>query len=242
MERILALDVGDARIGVAVSDPLGVIAQPAGLITRVGWGPDIEKIIGFADQYGTRNILCGLPLNMDGSAGGQAEKVRAFAAQLEKKGFTVAFWDERMTTVTAERALIEGGVHRADRKRLVDKTAAAVILQDYLDAKQTNQKTEEKQMEHDEERIVELTADDGSVVKFEHLMTLDHKGKSYILLTPVEPETEDEEGSVVIMRIDRDEAGEECYMIEEDEDVCDAVFDRFVEIMDEEDDEDDEEE
>ena len=82
-------------------------------------------------------------------------------------------------------------------------------------------------MEHDEDRIVELTADDGSVVKFEHLLTLDHKGRSYILLTPVEPETEDEEGSVVIMRIDRDDAGEECYMIEEDEDVCDAVFDRF---------------
>ena len=116
MERILALDVGDARMG---------------------WGPDIAKITEFADQYGTRSLLCGLPLNMDGSAGGQAEKVRAFAAQLEKKGFTVTFWDERMTTVTAERALIEGGVHRADRKRLVDKTAAAIILQAYLDANTT---------------------------------------------------------------------------------------------------------
>lgn len=134
MERILALDVGDARIGVAVSDPLGIIAQPVGLVTRVGWGPDIAKITEFAEQYGTCALLCGLPLNMDGSAGGQAEKVRAFAQQLEKKGFTVTFWDERMTTVTAERALIEGGVHRADRKRLVDKTAAAVILQAYLDA------------------------------------------------------------------------------------------------------------
>lgn len=134
MERILALDVGDARIGVAVSDPLGIIAQPIGLVTRVGWGPDIAKITEFADQYDTRTLLCGLPLNMDGSAGGQADKVRAFAQQLEKKGFTVTFWDERMTTVTAERALIEGGVHRADRKRLVDKTAAAVILQAYLDA------------------------------------------------------------------------------------------------------------
>ena len=128
------MDVGDARIGVAVSDPLGIIAQPVGLVTRVGWGPDIAKITEFADQYGTRTLLCGLPLNMDGSAGGQADKVRAFAQQLEKKGFTVTFWDERMTTVTAERALIEGGVHRADRKRLVDKTAAAVILQAYLDA------------------------------------------------------------------------------------------------------------
>lgn len=133
-ERILALDVGERRIGVAVSDPLGMIAQSVGLIERVGWGPDVAKVREIADRYQTRSVLCGLPLNMDGSAGGQAEKVRAFAKQLENAGFTVSFWDERLTTVTAERALIEGGVRRAARKRLVDKTAAAVILQAYLDA------------------------------------------------------------------------------------------------------------
>lgn len=121
-ERILALDVGERRIGVAVSDPLGMIAQSVGLIEHVGWGPDVAKVCEIADRYQTRSVLCGLPLNMDGSAGGQAEKVRAFAKQLENAGFTVSFWDERLTTVTAERALIEGGVRRAARKRLVDKT------------------------------------------------------------------------------------------------------------------------
>lgn len=91
-------------------------------------------------------------------------------------------------------------------------------------------------MEHDEDRIVELIADDGTPVQFEHLMTLEHAGKSFVLLTPVEPETADEEGSVVIMRIDRDRDGNDCYVVEEDDEVCDAVFDRFQEIMDTEED------
>ena len=134
MGRVIALDVGDVRIGVAVTDPTGTIAQPLEVYRRVGYGPDCRYVQELCRRFDTTVVLLGLPLNMDGSAGGQADKVRAFAQQLEKKGFTVTFWDERMTTVTAERALIEGGVHRADRKRLVDKTAAAVILQAYLDA------------------------------------------------------------------------------------------------------------
>lgn len=97
-------------------------------------------------------------------------------------------------------------------------------------------------MEHNEDRIVELVADDGTPVQFEHLITLEHKGNAYVLLTPVEPETEDEEGSVIIMRIDKDAQGEECYVVEEDEDVCDAVFDRFQEIMEEEDEDEEDDE
>lgn len=133
-ERILALDVGDKRIGVAVSDPLGIMAQPVGMIERVGWGPDIRRIEAHAAQYNTRRLLLGLPLNMDGSAGPQAEKVRAFAEQLEKAGFAILYWDERMSTVTAERALIEGGMRRHARKQAVDRAAATIILQAYLDA------------------------------------------------------------------------------------------------------------
>lgn len=133
-KRILALDVGDRRIGVAVSDPLGITAQPVGMVERVGWGPDIQKIQGWAAQYDTDTLLCGLPLNMDGTAGPQAQKVRAFARQLEKAGFHMLFWDERMTTVTAERALIEGGVRRRKRRGVIDQTAAVIILQAYLDS------------------------------------------------------------------------------------------------------------
>lgn len=137
-ERILALDVGDRRIGVAVSDGLGITAQPVGMIKRIGWGPDIQKINEYAAQYDTRHILCGLPRNMDGSYGAQAEKVRDFAQQLEKSGFDLSFWDERMSTITAERVLIEGGVRRQNRKMIIDQTAAVVILQAFLDAE--NQK------------------------------------------------------------------------------------------------------
>lgn len=134
-ERTLALDVGERRIGVAVSDPLGITAQPVGVIERVGWGPDIRRIEAYLQAYTTRRILCGLPLNMDGSDGPQAAKVRAFAARLAGAGHEITFWDERLSTVTAEHALIEGGVRREDRKRIIDKTAAAIILQAYLDAR-----------------------------------------------------------------------------------------------------------
>jgi len=132
--RIVALDVGDKRIGVAVSDLLGLTAQPVGMVERVGWGPDIRAIAAHAQAYDTRTLLCGLPRNMDGSYGPQAEKVQAFAGKLEESGFDVLFWDERMSTVTAERALIEGGMRREQRKGVIDRTAAVIILQAYLDA------------------------------------------------------------------------------------------------------------
>lgn len=133
-ERIVCLDIGDVRIGVAVSDPTGTIASPVEVITRVGWGPDTQKIRSVCERYSTDRILSGLPLNMDGSEGFQARKVRDFCAQLEKAGLNVIFQDERLSTVSAEEALIEGGVSRSDRRKTVDKVAASVILQQWLDA------------------------------------------------------------------------------------------------------------
>ncbi|MBR6953529.1 MAG: Holliday junction resolvase RuvX [Clostridia bacterium] len=132
-ERIVCLDVGDVRIGVAVSDALRLIATPVEVITRVGWGPDTRKIMAICERYDTRLVLSGLPLNMDGSEGFQAEKVRGLCAQLEKAGLTVRFQDERLTTVTAEEALLEDNMHRRERKQHVDKVAAAVILQTWLE-------------------------------------------------------------------------------------------------------------
>lgn len=133
-ERIVCLDIGDVRIGVAVSDPTGTIATPVEVIKRVGWGPDTRKVREICDRYQTTRILSGLPLNMDGTEGFQAEKVRAFCAQLEKAGLTVIFQDERLSTVSAEEALIEGGVSRSGRKQVVDKVAASVILQQWLES------------------------------------------------------------------------------------------------------------
>ena len=133
-ERVLALDIGDVRIGVAVSDPSRTIASPVEVIRRIGWGPDVRHILEICAHYDTKIILSGLPLNMDGSEGFQAEKVKLFCSQLEKAGFTVYYQDERLSTVVAEDALLEDNMTRESRKQVVDKVAAAVILQQWLDA------------------------------------------------------------------------------------------------------------
>lgn len=137
--RVIALDVGDVRIGVAVSDPTGTIAQPLEVYRRVGFGPDSRYVLSLCEKYDTRHVLLGLPLNMDGTAGGQAQKAQAFGRVLEEKGLEVSYQDERMTTVTAENVLISGSVRREDRKLYVDKLAAAVILEQWL-ASQNQQK------------------------------------------------------------------------------------------------------
>ena len=138
-ERIVALDIGDVRIGVAVSDLTRTIATPVEVITRIGWGPDIRKIREICERFGTGFIVSGLPLNMDGSEGFQAKKVRDFCAMLAGNGLHVEFQDERLTTVTAEDALSEGGISRQERKQKVDKVAAAIILQQWLDEHGSNQ-------------------------------------------------------------------------------------------------------
>ena len=130
--RILALDVGDVRIGVAVSDPTGTIAQPLEVYRRVGYGPDSRYVAALCQRMDCESVLLGLPLNMDGSTGPQAQKVMDFGAVLEKAGLTVHYQDERLTTVTAEAVLIGSGVRREDRRRHVDKLAATVILEQWL--------------------------------------------------------------------------------------------------------------
>ncbi|MCH5285900.1 MAG: Holliday junction resolvase RuvX [Christensenellaceae bacterium] len=240
-ERILALDIGDARIGVAVSDPARIIASPVEVIHRVGWGPDVRRVCELCDQYETTLVLSGWPLNMDGTSGFQSEKVRQFCEQLEKAGLTVFYQDERLTTVTAEHALLEDDMHRRERRQTVDKVAAAVILQQWLDSQKSVQRTgryylnymkEETTME--ESNIIELIDDEtGESVSFEHLATIEHEGAYYIALTEVS-EDEAEECEVIIMKIDQDEDGNECYVQVDDEDEQQAVFDKFVELMDEE--------
>lgn len=130
--RVLALDVGDVRIGVAVSDEARLIAQPVDVIRRVGYGPDSRRVLALCEQYATRDVLLGLPLNMDGTHGPQAQKVVAFGDVLAAAGLSIHYMDERMTTLTAERALIDGGVRREERRLHVDKLAATVILTQWL--------------------------------------------------------------------------------------------------------------
>lgn len=133
MGRILGLDVGDVRIGIAVSDSMRLIASPHSVYTRVGFGPDVKFIQKLYDDLQCDLIVSGLPRNMDGSIGFQAQKVQALCEKLTQAGLPVVFQDERLSTVSAQHALIEGGMRRETRKGVVDKVAAAVILQQYLD-------------------------------------------------------------------------------------------------------------
>lgn len=133
-QKILCLDVGDKRIGIAVSDAMGWTAQPVETYTRKGYGPDVRHIEETMRRTGAQRLLLGLPRNMDGSEGEQAQKVRALAEQLENAGMRVVYYDERLTTRSAHASLIESGMRRSDRKNVVDQVAAQLILQSFLDA------------------------------------------------------------------------------------------------------------
>jgi putative Holliday junction resolvase len=131
--RIAALDVGDARIGVAVSDELGMTAQGIGVVRRVGGQRDLEALRAMLAPYAPERLVVGLPLDMRGTEGRQATRVRAFAARAgEHLELPVEFWDERLTTWAAERTLIEADVSRRRRREIVDQVAATIILQGYL--------------------------------------------------------------------------------------------------------------
>ncbi|MCL5291350.1 MAG: Holliday junction resolvase RuvX [Actinobacteria bacterium] len=134
--RYLGLDIGSSRIGVAISDPFGRMAHPIDVIERDSRASEIEKIKGFVLEYEVKEIVVGLPITMGGETGRQAKMVTAYVATLEREvGIPVKLWDERLSTVLVERAMVSSGVKRRKRKKTVDKLAAAVILQGYLDAR-----------------------------------------------------------------------------------------------------------
>ncbi len=131
--RIAALDVGEVRIGVAVSDELGLTAQPVGVVRRTGGRRDLEALGSVLAPYAPERLVVGLPLDMNGSEGPAAARVRVFAGRVgDALGLPVEFWDERLTTVAAERTLLEADMSRRRRRQVVDKLAAALILQGYL--------------------------------------------------------------------------------------------------------------
>jgi len=132
--RIIGLDIGDRRIGIAISDPLGITAAGLETIERTNTREDVSRVKGIARRHGAVQIVVGLPLNMDGSSGDQAEKVRSFASKLARAtGLPVVYEDERLSTVGAIRTLTVQGVKTGNKKALVDMQAAAIILQRYLD-------------------------------------------------------------------------------------------------------------
>ena len=132
--RIMGLDVGDKTIGVAVSDLMGLTAQGVKTIKRVGKKKDIEALKEIIKERHVNKIVSGLPKNMNGTLGPQGEKVIKFCELLEEEtGIKIEYWDERLSTVAAERTLIQGNVRRENRKGVIDMVAAVIILQGYLD-------------------------------------------------------------------------------------------------------------
>ncbi len=139
--RWIGLDIGDKTIGVAVSDPLFISAQGVTTIERVGIKKDTSKVLEYVKDYEADTIVSGLPLMLNGTDSPQTEKVREFVTRLENKarsmGFKLnfVFQDERFTTKIAENAMIDAGMRREKRKEIIDRQAAVLILQSYMDSK-----------------------------------------------------------------------------------------------------------
>jgi putative holliday junction resolvase len=133
--RVLALDLGKKRIGLALSDPLGITAQGLPTLQRTRIREDLDALAKLAEDWDVRLILMGHPLHMTGKEGRQAEYTREFAERLqERTGIELLYWDERLTTVAAQRVLRESGISIAKRAAAVDKLSAQILLGSYLDS------------------------------------------------------------------------------------------------------------
>jgi putative Holliday junction resolvase len=133
--RLLGLDIGTATVGLALSDPGQRVATPLRTLKRTKFSKDAADLLALVDKEQVAGLVMGLPLNMNGSAGPRVQSVRQFARNLEalRPTLPITFWDERMSTLAAERAMLEADLSRAKRAALVDAVAAGLILQGYLD-------------------------------------------------------------------------------------------------------------
>ena len=144
--RVMAIDYGDARTGVALSDATGFLAGRTFLIKSRKEDVVLAKLVSLAQKEGAQELVMGYPRNMDGTLGPRAEKYAAFARRLEEAaGLPVALWDERRTTVDAHRILGEQGVRAKNRKDKIDSVAATLILEGYLDWKRLQAQRQEKE-------------------------------------------------------------------------------------------------
>ncbi len=138
--RILGLDAGRKRVGIAMSDPMGIIAQGIKSLEVKDEESTINEICALAKENSVEEIVVGLPLNMNGTAGPMAQEVTLFADKLKTRtGLPIKMWDERLTSLQIERDLVFMDVSRAKRKKINDMLAAQIILQNYLDSRQKSE-------------------------------------------------------------------------------------------------------
>ena len=138
MKRYMSLDIGDATIGVAVSDLLGLTAQGIETIHRTELSADLDRLAALVREYEVAALVAGLPKHMNGDEGERCQIVRTFMAEVAERlpEMEIHYWDERLSTVAASRVLIEGDVSRKKRRKVIDKMAAIYILQGFLDRQQ----------------------------------------------------------------------------------------------------------
>lgn len=264
MERFLCLDIGDKRIGVAVSDPFNTYALPVETYVRKNLKADIEAVGRYLKEKSATAIVCGLPVSFDGTPSAQTGKARFFIDKL-KEELKVAIFpvDERCTTVEAEETLISMGKSREERKKCVDALAACAILEGFLSDfnKNKNKKDvfkesimsdKEKHIhedccdcgcEHEHEHcdccdddIVELTTDEGKKLKFYFVGTIEYKGKNYSAFEPAEEIDGVSEDDLIIFELSGDDEETAELLPIEDEKLLDEVFEEFCKALDEEED------
>ena len=237
-KRAIAFDIGNKRIGVAISDPFNEYAMPCETYVRVGnFQKDVAMIAKIAEDRGVGVIVCGLPYNFDGTESIQTVKTRQFIEALkEKTSLPIELEDERFTTMQARETQIMGGVKREDRKKTIDSIAASYILESFL-SREKNKKSEEISMldnenelneeyEDEENRIFELEAEDGTVEKLYHIATIEYRGGMYCCFQKAEPETEEEEDEIAIFNLQGE--GDDALLVPlEDEQLLDEVFAEF---------------
>ena len=246
---MLGFDIGDVWIGVAASDALGLTAQGLPTIKRLILEDDLDQIIHLISERAVSKLVVGMPKNMNGSIGFQGEKTQEFIRQLieriqasGKEIPEVVFWDERLTTVAANRLMLDAGLSRKKRKASVDRLAAVLILQGYLDylwnEKNRNESRGSDTMADDLDRMDEeeivLVDDDGEEHTFIMLDAIEVEGSQYAILQPTDDDLEDDmEPEAVILKIEFDENGDEILTEIDDDDEWEKVVDIWQDIMEE---------
>lgn len=263
--RVVGLDVGTKRIGVAVSDPLGWTAQAHSVVARRTLEWDLQVLAGLVADLEAARVVVGLPLRLDGSEGPAAESVKEFATALANViAVPVELYDERLTTAEAEGVLLAGDLSRRRRRQVIDKVAAALILDGYLrhaagktkprfPGRGGRQRGREGMEEFEEIVIVN---DEGEEFNFAVDRLFELSGKRYAVLIPMEDaedgeeedgesdeesdeeeEGEETEESAVIFRLEKDEKGEDVLADIEDDEEFAAAERRYYELCSEEDEE-----
>ncbi len=258
VDRYLCLDIGDKRIGVAVSDPFNSYALPVETYHRQNLKKDLAKIGEYVKQKGITVLVCGLPVNFDGTPSIQTQKANFFIQKLkESLGIEIFTVDERCSTCEAEETLIAQGKSREERKTCIDALAASTILEGFLSdlKRKQNQKGDitmsdkEKKTctcgedcHHDhadelcdcyEDDIVELTTDDGKKLKFYFVGTIEYKGKTYSAFEPAEEIEGMSEDDLVIFEVQNNDESTSDLLPIEDEALLEEVFEEFCRAIEE---------